>query len=198
MTRPHYLPTPAIEILRREIPGLPWESPSGADVSTAEGWVASINEAIALTPSGALTCARHGDRWRMERGDMWCTGSTPAKALDRLLERITHAGKIYVPDIIPDVWPPLLIVPIVGLILASTALAPWPNADPLGTLLRALASVLIFATLGGWLSIRTLRSVSARRHRRALAIAELMRRPLPWLATAKGPQAEAGSLSLTP
>lgn len=50
--RPRYLPAPAIEILRREIPGLPWESPSGADISTAEGWIASINKAVAQTPSG--------------------------------------------------------------------------------------------------------------------------------------------------
>lgn len=199
MTRPRYLPTPAIEILRREIPGLPWESPSGADVSTAEGWIAAINKAVAPTPGGPIICTREANGWwKMSHGDVWRGGESLSLALDRLLSDITHSGKLEVPDVWPDFWPPLVLALAAGFALGLTVVIPVDGATALGQLLRGLASLFLLVPISGWTALRIARVWAIRKHRRALAIAELMRRPLPWLATTKGPQAEAGSLSLAP
>lgn len=133
----------------------------------------------------------------MAHGDTWRGGESLTLALDRLLGDITHSGKLGVPDVRPDFWPPIALALAAGVALGLTVVIPVDGATPLGQLLRGLASLLILVPLSGWLCLRFVRSVAMRRQRRALAIAEVMRRPLPWL-TATGPQANAGSLSLTP
>ena len=205
MTRPRYLPTPAIEILRREIPGLPWRLPDGIDATGAQGWAASVSTAEATLASGAvLTATRNNAVWSMSlpTNDRFASGygKTPTRAFDDWAQDNTTSGRLTVPS-----WPAFEVWMFGGMATAIVlALSVLALVDP-GEQIRPVARiVLLCAGLLTALTVPALvisRAQSIRRHRkqrRALAIAEVMRRPLPWLVAAKGPQADAGSLSLTP